>query len=92
MVYTDGIHLIADSVSELHSFARLIRLGSHWFHNSSRGKFPHYDLYTRHDLRKAAVAQVLHNGGIMKTTRELVKILQEQELKRNPQTKLEFNE
>jgi hypothetical protein len=35
-------HLLADSIEELHTFARCLGLRRTWFQSSS--KFPHYDL------------------------------------------------
>lgn len=35
-------HLVADSLDELHDFAKKINVGSHFFHSSSTLK--HYDL------------------------------------------------
>lgn len=43
MVYTDGIHLIADSLDELHEFALKIGLKREWFQDHP--KHPHYDLF-----------------------------------------------
>mgnify|MGYP000744649331 CR=1 FL=1 len=43
MVYTDGIHLVADSLNELHSFAEEIGLKRHYFEGVRKGH-PHYDL------------------------------------------------
>lgn len=35
-------HMVADTLEELHAFAKNIGVGRHWFHRSSR--LPHYDL------------------------------------------------
>lgn len=43
MVYTDGIHLVADSLEELHSFAINIHLKPDWFQNHIN--HPHYKLW-----------------------------------------------
>jgi hypothetical protein len=43
MVYTDGIHLVADSLRELHKFAFTIGLKPQWFQNHK--KHPHYDIW-----------------------------------------------
>ncbi|MBA7529770.1 hypothetical protein ES705_21969 [subsurface metagenome] len=42
MVYTDGIHLVADNLEELHKFARRIGLRKEWFQDK---KIPHYDIW-----------------------------------------------
>lgn len=43
MIYTDKVHLVADSLEELHAFAELIGLKRHFF-EGVRKKHPHYDL------------------------------------------------
>lgn len=43
MIYTDNIHLVADSLEELHSFANSIGLKRHWFEGVRKGH-PHYDI------------------------------------------------
>lgn len=40
-VYTDGVHLSADSLAELHAFAQSIGLKREWFQDHPR--HPHYD-------------------------------------------------
>jgi hypothetical protein len=40
--WTESCHLIADSVEELHEFAKGIGMKRAWFQNNSR--LPHYDL------------------------------------------------
>jgi hypothetical protein len=43
-VYTNGVHLVADSEEELHAFASLIGLKREWFQNTGRAaSHPHYD-------------------------------------------------
>jgi hypothetical protein len=49
-VYTDGIHLVADSLDELHAFAHGIYLVKGWFQD---GRHPHYDLTTRRAVKRA---------------------------------------
>ena len=44
MIYTDKIHLVADSLKELHEFAESIGLKRCWFHGLRKGH-PHYDLH-----------------------------------------------
>lgn len=43
MIYTDGVHLVADSLEELHEFADSIGLKRHFFEGVQKGH-PHYDL------------------------------------------------
>lgn len=70
MVYTDNIHLIADTVEELHAFAQSIGLKRCWFENHRK---PHYDFPKTLNHRQLAI----QNGAILKTTKELVKIIQD---------------
>ena len=67
MVYTDGVHLIADSEKELHDFAKKIGLKRDWFQDH---RHKHYDLTTKRMANKAII-----NGAILKTTREIIFIL-----------------
>lgn len=53
MVYTDGVHLIADSLEELHAFALSIGLKRCWFQNH---RHKHYDLTTRRKVLAAIEA------------------------------------
>ena len=48
-VYTDGTHLIADSLDELHAFAAKIGLKRYWFQDAKK-LHPHYDITTRRML------------------------------------------
>jgi len=43
MIYTDGVHLVADTLSELHNAAKYIGCGRHRFHGMRKGH-PHYDI------------------------------------------------
>lgn len=42
MVYTDGVHLVADTIDELHEFAQNIGLRREWYQDSDH---PHYDIF-----------------------------------------------
>ncbi len=64
MVYTDKIHLVADTLEELHQFADAIGLNRQWFQNHSR--HPHYDLWGSR-LRDA-----LKRGAVIVSSREVV--------------------
>jgi hypothetical protein len=46
MVYTDKIHMVAESLSELHTFAQSMGLHRRYFHGVKK-KHPHYDLITK---------------------------------------------
>lgn len=54
--------MLADSLPELHSFATLIGLKSHWFDKD------HYD------LREDEYLLAVENGAVVVSTRELVKV------------------
>jgi len=41
--YAKTYHLFADSVEELHKFAKKLNLKRHWFQD--RKNFPHYDIF-----------------------------------------------
>lgn len=45
MVYTDGMHLVAENVAVLHAFAQAMGLKRCWYHGARKGH-PHYDLTT----------------------------------------------
>ncbi len=65
MIYTDGTHLVSDSLQELHKFGSEIGLKRKWFQNRSR--YPHYDLTTKRMVNKA-----VKNGAKLITKRELL--------------------
>jgi len=65
MVYTDGVHLVADSLIELHQFARKIGLKKEWFQDK---RIPHYDLTTTTKRLKA-----IGHGAALVTERDIVK-------------------
>jgi hypothetical protein len=41
MIYSDGTHVIADTLVELHAFAKSVGIKRCWFHYHPR--HPHYD-------------------------------------------------
>ncbi len=65
MIYTDGVHMIADSLSELHEFAKEIGLKRMYFHGVKK-KHPHYDLLGK--WKQIAIDK----GAIIITTREII--------------------
>jgi hypothetical protein len=69
MVYTDGIHVIADELEELHKFARNIGLKRQWFQDNPR--HPHYDITSSKKLERA-----LCNGATFLTPKEFLKKIQ----------------
>jgi len=64
MVYTDRIHLIADTLEELHSFAANIGMKAKWFQNHKL--HPHYDIWGTM-LKKA-----LSSGAVVISSKDLV--------------------
>lgn len=68
MVYTDGTHLVADTLEELHEFAAKIGLRPEWFQDHPR--HPHYDTISEGKRRKA-----LKSGAYLLVQRILYYIL-----------------
>jgi len=64
MIYTDKIHLITDSLDELHYFANKIRLKKDWFQNHKR--HPHYDIWGTMYMKAIA------NGAIIISSKNLI--------------------
>lgn len=67
--WSKSCHLIADTVDELHVFARRIGMKRTWFQNDSR--LPHYDL--NENRRRVAVKE----GAIELDRREFVNKMRE---------------
>lgn len=66
MIYTDKIHLVADTLDELHEFALKIGLKREWFQNHP--KHPHYDIWGT----KVKIA--LENNAKLISSKEIVVI------------------
>jgi hypothetical protein len=64
-VYTDGTHLVADTLDELHSFAYVMGLKRIWFQDHI--SHPHYDLTTARAKMRA-----LGRGAVKVSSKELV--------------------
>jgi len=64
--YNEACHMVADTVKELHTFARRLSLKRSWFQPRS---IPHYDLTPNKR------AQALRLGAIAITDRRLVEII-----------------
>lgn len=78
MIYTDYIHVIADSLPELHEFAKELDIKRCWFEGMSKGH-PHYDIPKK---KLPLIKQLVKDGRILKlTSKELVLIIQGQKLK-----------
>ena len=71
MIYTDGTHLVGDSLEELHKFSQGMGLRREWFQNHPR--HPHYDLTTLRMVRKVIKAGVrlVSPKNLMKVSREV---------------------
>lgn len=54
MICTDGVHLVADSLAELHEFAARVGLRREWY--QSHPRHPHYDLTTAKVAKRAVRA------------------------------------
>jgi hypothetical protein len=74
MVYTDKVHLVADSLEELHNCAISIGLKRHFFEGVAKGH-PHYDLTNKAILEKAlsAGASIVSSKEIVTVSHTLVK-------------------
>lgn len=97
MIYTDGVHLVADSLDELHSFAEKIGLKKHFYHGVRKGH-PHYDL-TNYNAKAEAVkagAKVVDSRRILAISKELlnppidVKALAREVINKNPKYLVEY--
>lgn len=54
MIYTDTVHVVADTIDELHEFAEKIGMPRNYYEGVRKGH-PHYDLrrgMTKEDIRK----------------------------------------
>ena len=67
MIFTDGTHLVGESLEELHKFAQEIGLKYEWFQDHCR--HPHYDLTTIKMARKA-----IKTGAKLVSPKNIVKI------------------
>lgn len=65
MVYTDKIHLIADTLEELHNFADSIGLKREYFQDHKR--HPHYDIWG------IMLSRAIEKGAIIVTSKNLIK-------------------
>jgi hypothetical protein len=69
MVYTDGLHLIADSLKELSSFANSRGLNPKWLEPGALNIHPHFKIYGKAKQRILADTSV-----IQISTREIVRM------------------
>jgi hypothetical protein len=68
MIYTDGIHLVGDTLDELHEFAGKIGLSNKWFEDHNHQYYP---------LFGNKVERAIAGGAKFKDTRYLVRLKQE---------------
>jgi len=68
MIYTDGVHLVGDSLEELHKFARGMGLKREWFQDHPQ--HPHYDLTTVFALKRA-----LSKGAELVNYRKIIEVV-----------------
>lgn len=67
-VYVDKVHMVADSLMELHSFAQSIGLPRRYFEGMRKGH-PHYDL-----VNKVMLIKAVRNGAIVVRSREILAV------------------
>jgi Protein of unknown function (DUF4031) len=84
MVYTDGTHLVASTLEELHEFAGKMGLHRCWFARKKKKGKPHYDL--KNEKGQVLVSRsllipyidiALSLGAKMTTDREVLRISKE---------------
>lgn len=75
MIYTDKIHLVADSLEELHSFASEFGIKRNWFEGMRKGH-PHYD------VPKSRLEAVLNEDVEIVDSRTILKISKEMKNKK----------
>lgn len=79
MIYTDKIHLISDSIPELHKFAKKIGLNECYFEGTKKGH-PHFDVVNKKKkplVDKNGVTYIdkaIKAGANVVSTREIVLI------------------
>jgi len=72
MIYVDKVHMVADSLEELHIFAEKIGLKKHFFEGVRKGH-PHYDLTNKEIYNKAIVAgaQIVGSKEILRISKSI---------------------
>lgn len=68
MIYVDKVHMVADSLEELHLFAQKIGLKKHFYEGVKKGH-PHYDL-----TNKVIMAKAIENGAVVVNRRQILTI------------------
>ena len=77
MVYFDGVHLIADTLEELHSFANQCGLKRKWFQDNP--KHPHYDVLGQKNIKKVKKFGAKEVG-----SKEIINILKQNKIMEYP--------
>lgn len=72
MVYSDGVHMIASTIEELHEFAGMIGLNRCYYRNPRKKRHPHYDLMND-KIRQIAI----DSGAKLVTDKTIVKLCRE---------------
>ena len=68
MIYVDKVHMVADSLEELHLFAETIGLKRHFFEGVRKGH-PHYDL-----TNKTIMSKAIENGATIVSSKKVLEI------------------
>lgn len=72
MIYTDKIHLVADSLNELHAFASEVGIKRHWFEGLRKGH-PHYDVpKSRLEAVLIKDVRIVDSRTILKISKKLI--------------------
>lgn len=72
MIYTDKIHLVADTLEELHEFAENIGIKRCWFHGTRKGH-PHYDIQGYRMDRVSMTAEIVSSKEILRISKQSLK-------------------
>jgi hypothetical protein len=68
MIYVDKVHMVADSLEELHSFAEKMGIKKHFYEGVRKGH-PHYDL-----TNKTVMSKVIENGAVVVSSKKVLEI------------------
>lgn len=82
MLYFDGVHLTADSLQELHTYAESIALKRCWFHAAC--KHPHYDIVSPSKLQavtKDSQIKRVKSREILLISKQLIRVNRSNQLK-----------
>lgn len=71
MIYTDGIHLVADSLTELHEFANQNEIKRCWFEGVKRGH-PHYDIPKQRRDEIVKMSKMVSSKEILRISKTLL--------------------